>query len=160
MSVLFWVTSCGSGAWYHIHFLASSLRAHWTQAPGSGSCTSGNRWASGCWAGRTLTIFIPHRELGYNLLLSGTDSVSLWPWIWLQHSGTAKWMKLARERQPNFILVLCTAPWLTTAMLAFAKICKKNPIIISYRFVIKMTEVNLSFQWQLGSRIDHVTKTH
>ena len=77
---IFWVTSCGWGpdvTWLPIHFLPSSLRAHWPWAPGSGSCLSENSWAAGCKAGRTLTFLIPHREWGCNLLLPGAHSEPL-----------------------------------------------------------------------------------
>ena len=47
--------------------------------------------------------------------------------IWLYHSGTAKCKRLARERQPNATLVLCTCPLLTIAMLSFTKICPSKP---------------------------------
>ena len=78
---IFWVTSCGWGpdvTWLPTRFLASSLRAHWPWAPGLGTCPSGNSWAAGCQAGRTLMVLIPHCERGSNFLLSGAH-VSLWP---------------------------------------------------------------------------------
>ena len=77
LSDFMWLGACCHMTAPAIHFLPSSLRAHWPRAPGSGSCLSGNSWAAGCQAGRMLTFLISHREWECNLLLPGAHSEPL-----------------------------------------------------------------------------------